>query len=279
MQVGNLPRAGTAPVTPPHKVQTLHLVTPEALADARHWVLTWPEARGATNLLPALRLSSATWRHTDDVFLFSDGLVDDAAQALAFVEAVVAGGCPVPRFNCVALFAWDIAAEGKVAGAFRGKAFLQALAELTNGTFQEFSARGSCQVCLPCAFFASAHLSDCRMCTAHAALQLRLPCAPMWRHTRQRAPFLQRSRGQCSRGACICGGCSVCRGPQAALQLCRVLRRRGKLQRACTTTTSTTPAAAATTTTTPVTSHAGACRRRAPSTRHSLRASARPPRA
>jgi hypothetical protein len=138
-----MPRAGTSPVAPPHHEHRLQVVTPEALADAQHWVSTWPAARGGTKLFPALRLSSSTWGHTDDVYLFSDGLVDDPAVALAFLEAALAKGENVPRFNCIAFFARDV----PTTGSHRGKAFLQALATLTHGTFREFNAN-VCQVCI-----------------------------------------------------------------------------------------------------------------------------------
>lgn len=97
VQVGNLPLPGTAPAAAAAASHTLQLVSREALADAQRWVRTWPEARGATRLLPALRLSAATWRHTAAVLLFSDGLIDDGGAALAFLEAALAAGEPVPQ--------------------------------------------------------------------------------------------------------------------------------------------------------------------------------------
>ena len=56
-QVGNLPPPGTAPKLRGDAEHTLQLVTADSLADARRWVATWPEARGATCLLPAMQLS------------------------------------------------------------------------------------------------------------------------------------------------------------------------------------------------------------------------------
>jgi hypothetical protein len=86
LQVGDLPRPGTAPVAPGAAPRALHLASAEALADAQRWVRAWPEARGATRLLPALQLSAETWRHTECLVVFSDGIIDDGGAALAFVE-------------------------------------------------------------------------------------------------------------------------------------------------------------------------------------------------
>ena len=148
MQVGNLPLAGTAPVAPTTTQHTLQLVSDEALQDAQAWVRKWPEARGATCLLPALTLSRDTWGHTDDVYLFSDGIIDDAAAVLAFIDAAKRDGgidasgeaaarwdggfLGVPRIHCIGFFA----STASAGGGHRGEEFLRALAVATGGTFR-----------------------------------------------------------------------------------------------------------------------------------------------
>jgi hypothetical protein len=135
VQAGNMPKPGTAPVATGVPEHTLQPLSDEALLDAQHWVRTWPGARGATHLLPALLLSSHTWDHTDDLFVFSDGIVDDGAAALAYVRRKAAQGASrVPRIHCIGFFALGI----HHGGTHKGAAFMKALAAASGGTFRTY---------------------------------------------------------------------------------------------------------------------------------------------
>jgi hypothetical protein len=133
-QVGDLPPAGAQPVLDEPVAPKPQPATEETLRDAQRWVDTWPEARGATCLLPALLLSRASWRHTDAIYLFSDGIVDDASAALAAVQAFKAAAERVPAVHCVGVHAEHL----RRCPGHRGDKFLRALAAATGGTYQAY---------------------------------------------------------------------------------------------------------------------------------------------
>lgn len=101
-----------------HGCSPLRLSTCEHLAEARSWVLNWPEAVGSTNLLPALMTahqytcdvghsscsggsSSGSSNTVDCFYLFSDGLADDAAACLAWVREQRDLGNPIRPVHTV----------------------------------------------------------------------------------------------------------------------------------------------------------------------------------
>lgn len=87
----------------------------ECLADARTWVDAWPSAVGSTRLLAALQAAercggascgsggggSGLGGGPDCWYLLSDGLADDAAECLRWVEARRLAGRPLPPVHTV----------------------------------------------------------------------------------------------------------------------------------------------------------------------------------
>lgn len=157
VQVGDLPKPGSAPIAAAEPTYALQGVSHDTLTDAAAWVKQWPEARGLTHLLPALLLCRSAWADIDSIYLFSDGIVDDAGAVMSLVREVTSGAAAamgstarrrglgggaggvaetavrVPVVHTVGFFA-----QGRSA---RGPAFLQALADATGGSFQEYDPR------------------------------------------------------------------------------------------------------------------------------------------
>lgn len=70
------------------------------LADATAWVDNWPDAVGHTNLLSALS-TAHQYETADSWYLFSDGLPDDGAGCLLWVQQQQTQGKSVPPIHCV----------------------------------------------------------------------------------------------------------------------------------------------------------------------------------
>lgn len=155
IQVGDLPRPGSAPIAPSEPPYALQPVSDDTLSDASAWVQQWPEARGLTHLLPALLMCRSAWAEIDSIYLFSDGIIDDSAAVMGLLHGITAAqaaGSPaargrhpglsagrpsglhdavrLPPVHTVGFFAPERSA--------RGPAFMQAIAAETGGSFQEY---------------------------------------------------------------------------------------------------------------------------------------------